>query len=412
MPWIKKNLTLVLGGLVGLILLGGSGLFLFSQYGRESEINAALEEKRSLWTSLNSVTPFPDEKNIKAVKEDAARLEKLSLELKGRLNPVEVAPVTDTFSLKLLIENTISDLRKEAEAAGVGIPNQYAFTFGKLREMPQFESNGIPKLAEQVAHISTLCRVLYDAKVHTLNTLRRPPVLRAEGGTSDYLTKRGLTNEWVVRLPYDLSFSAFTAELAEVIKGLAALKECVVIKTINVEPTTLPPSGGASPGVFPGRMMPPPMAPPGGGVGPGGMDPRYGLGGGRGENNPLGGGINDPGLRARYGLGPPGAGGAGAGGMDAGMRARYGLGGASASPPPNAYSQPGAMGGAPAPMGPSVLLDEKPLRVIIQVDIIRPRAPGETGGRSAAPRSAATAATAATEGEAAPADAPAEPEAE
>lgn len=381
MPWIKKNLMLVLGGLVGLILLGGSGFFLFSEASREGGINAQLEEKRGEWERLNNLNPYPDEKNIKFVKEEAARVGKLASSLRDGIRPVEVAQVTDTFSLKLLIETTISNLRKEAEEAGVALPDRYAFTFQRLREMPQFNSNGIPKLAEQVSEVATLCRVLFDAKVHSLDTLRRAPVLREEGGAPDYLTKRGATNQWVIRTPYDLSFKAFSSELAEVIRGFAALDSCISIKTINIEPTTLPPSGGPTGVPIP---VPAPGVLPGGMQGPGMMDPalrqRYGLGpGGRSEGGGGAGGM-DPSLRARYGLGP--------GGGDAAMRSRYGLGGrpgADSAPPPSlmAPASPAVPTAPSASTGPSVVLDEKPLRVILQLDFVKPKPATATATRRA-----------------------------
>lgn len=397
MPWIKKNLTLVLGGLVGLILLGGSAFFLFSEASRESGINAQLEEKRNEWTRLNNLNPFPDEKNIKATKEEAARVGKLSTSLRDSIKPVEVPPVTDTFSVRLLVETTISELTKEAEAAGVNLPDRYAFTFQRLRDIGgQFESNGIPKLAEQVAHISTISRVLFNAKIHSLDTIRRPPVLKDEGSGSDYLTKKAVTNEWVVRAPYDISFRCFSSELAAVIRGLAALDQCIVIKTLNVETTTLPQSASPmqSTMIMP---MPTPAASPEGMTGPGGMDAalraRYGLGpsGRPGEG---GGGLGgDAAMRARYGLGP----GAGGGGMDPALRSRYGLGGAPVAPPPT-LAQPAAP--AAAPTGPSVVLDEKPLRVILQVDFVKPKPAPATPARAArsAPAANADASTSADGG--------------
>ncbi|MBL9126875.1 MAG: Amuc_1100 family pilus-like protein [Verrucomicrobiales bacterium] len=391
MPWIKKNLTLVLGGLVGLVLLGGSGFFLFTQSSRESTVNTALEEKRTEWNRLNELKPYPDEKNIKAVREEAARVEKLSASLKQGLKAVDVQPVTDTFSLKLLIETTISELKKEAEAAGVHLPDRYAFTFQKLREMPQFDSNGIPKLAEQVAQISTLCRVLFDAKVHSLDQLRRPAILKDEGGSAEYLTKKAVTNKnLIVRAPYDLSFRAFSSELAGVLRGFAALDEVVAIKTVNIEPTTLPQSGGPAPTmIMPTQTSSSPMMP--GAPGAGGMDAamraRYGLGPampGRGESEGGGGAAGmDPAIRARYGLGP------GGGSGEAAMRSRYGMGpgmGMGATPPPSlsAPVNPGTAAPA-APAGPSVVIDEKPLRVILQLDFVKPKPEPEAARRTARP---------------------------
>jgi hypothetical protein len=388
MPWIKKNLTLVLGGLVGLILLAGSAFFLFSEASREGGINSQLEEKRNEWTRLNNLNPFPDEKNIKATKDEAARVGTIAGLLRENIKPVEVPPVTDTFSLRLLVETTISELTKEAEAAGVNLPDRYAFTFQRLRDIGgQFDSNGIPKLAEQVAQISVLSRVMFNAKIHSLDTIRRPPVLKDEGSGSDYLTKKAVTNEWVVRAPYDLSIRCFSSELAAVIRGLAALDQCIAIKTLNVETTTLPQT--STPGQSTMIMPMPTPASPEGMPGPGGMDAalraRYGLGGGgRGEG---GGGLGgDAAMRSRYGLGPGG----GAGGMDAGMRSRYGLGG-GAMVPPQTVVQPTAPGAAaPAPTGPSVVLDEKPLRVILQVDFVKPKPAPATPARAARPAPAAS----------------------
>lgn len=409
MPWIKKNLTLVLGGLVGLVLLGGSAFFLFTQSSRESTVNAALEEKRAEWNRLNGLNPYPDEKNIKAVKDEAARVDKLTVALRASIKPPVVQPVGDTFALKLLIETTISELKKEAEAAGVHLPDRYAFTFQKLREMPQFDSNGIPKLAEQVAQISALCRALFSAKIHSLDQLRRPSILKDEGGSSEYLTKKAITNNnLIVRAPYDVSFRCFSGELAGVIRALASMDELVAIKTLNVEPTTLPSSGGQQPTMM--MTMPQTSAPmmPGMTVGPGGgMDPalraRYGLGAGgagsRSDAEGAGPGGMDAALRSRYGLGPGGTSG------EAAMRQRYGVGGGgmAGGPPPSLSTPmtPGVPTAPAAPAGPSVILDEKPLRVIVQLDFVKPKPEAEPNARRA-PRPAPSA-DGATDGASTPA---------
>ncbi|MGE3313071.1 MAG: hypothetical protein AB7O66_24140 [Limisphaerales bacterium] len=388
MPWIKKNLTLVLGGLVGLVLLGGSAFFLYDQSNRETTVNAALEEKREEWNRLNALNPYPEEKNIKAVRAEAERVGALTKALRESIHAPNVQPVSDTFSLKLLIETTISQLQHEAEESGVHLPDRYAFTFQKLREMPYFEPNGIPKLAEQVAQISALSRVLFAAKVHSLDQLRRPGVLKEEVGSTEYLTKKAVTNNWVVRSPFDLSFRSFSTELAAALQGFAAMDEVVAIKTINIQPTSLPRSmGAAATPVYMSSPMPSPSPMPMPGGAGGGMDPalraRYGLGGGSRSDAETGGGGGgmDAAMRSRYGLGPPGA----AGG-EAAMRSRYGMGGAGgiAAPPPSLSSP--MFPTAPGPVvsaTPSVVLDEKPLRVIIQLDFIKPKPEPEPTARRA-----------------------------
>lgn len=419
MPWIKKNLALVLGGLVGLILLGGSGFFLYSESNREADINVALEEKRNEWSRLNGLAPYPEDKNIKAVQEEAKRVAGVAEEVRGAIRPVDAPEVTDTYSLKLLIETTISDLHDAAEASGVRIPDRYAFTFQSLREMPQFNSNGIPQLAEQVGQITTICRILFDAKIHSLNTLRRSPVLKEEGGGSDYLTKKSVTNNWVVRTPFDLSFTSFSGELADVLRGFAELDQCVVIKTVNIEPTSLPPAGGAptmtSAAALPTMSssgpagMDPALAQRyglGAGGGAGGMDPalasRYGLGpGGRpGEGGGPGGAGMDAALRNRYGLGPGAGGpggadqmrsryGLGGGGMDPNLANRYGIGTPPVAPMPMAPAPSMVPGVAPRSSRPEVVLDERPLRIILQLDFVKPKPEPSSTSRTVVRRTVA-----------------------
>ncbi|MCC6235220.1 MAG: hypothetical protein IT580_21440, partial [Verrucomicrobiales bacterium] len=218
-----------------------------------------------------------------------------------------------------------------------------------------------------------------------------PSILKDEGSGSDYLTKKSVTNNLVIRTPYDMTFRAFSSELAAVLRGFAALDQLVVIKTINIDPTTLKGSGGGAVQMM--TMMPssPGVMPtPGGGMG--GMDPalaqRYGLGAGGGRRPGEGGGGPggmDPALASRYGLG---------GGGEAAMRSRYGGGpGGAAMTPPPALSQPTAPAGLPgapaAPAGPAVVLDEKPLRVIMQIDFVKPKPAAESATRRAAPRATA-----------------------
>src|SRR5690606_10598507 len=115
---------------------------LYSQLRREAEANLSLEEMRNEWMRLNSLNPYPDDRNIQSIKEESERLAKIAAALRDQIRPVEVPPVHDTFSLRLLVEDTISELTREAELAGVALPDRYAFTFQRLREIGgQFDSN-------------------------------------------------------------------------------------------------------------------------------------------------------------------------------------------------------------------------------------------------------------------------------
>lgn len=369
---------LVLGGVVGLALLAAAGWFWFSQAQREREIGAQLEAKSAEWTDLVGRKPYPSDENIRAVREEEKRLEKLREVLKQHFPPVAAAPVSDALELKVLIETAIAELRAEAEAAGVMLPDRdYAFTFQRLRPMApsQFDSNSIPTLAEQVAQVGALARVLFDARVHSLEAIRRPAILKDEGGTADYLTQKPVSDDLVTRMPMEVTFRTFSGELANVVSGLAALPNTVVIKKISIEPTTLAGPAAGPPPMMPFRP-PPPQAeagpPPGdryGGLRPGG---RYGGGPG---------GMS-PDLASRYGLGPgggrPGPTLGGPGGMDPALAQRYGL------TPPAGVTPPTAQAAPTSPGSPSVAVDERPLRVTFHLEFVKLKpAPAASGRRAA-----------------------------
>lgn len=358
MPWIKKNLTLVVGGVVGLLLLGAAGWFWYTQRQREQEIGAQLEAKNAEWNELVARKPYPSDTNIEAVRAEEKQLEKLRETLKGSFQPVAGARVTDALELKVLIETAIASLQDEAESAGVSLPDrQYAFTFRHLRPMApsQYDSNSIPTLAGQVAQVSTLARILFGARIHSLEAIRRPPILKDEGGAADYLALKPTSDDLVTRMPMEVTFRSFSGELAGVISGLAGLSNTVVIKKINVEPTTL----AAGPAGPPPMMRPYPMPTAEAPAMPEGRSDPYARlrGGGRG------GGMS-PDLASRYGVAPGGR--PGPGGMDPSLAARYGLAPGPGAPPPAAA--PAAPG---APATPTVVVDEKPLRTTLQLDFIK-----------------------------------------
>ena len=74
MEWLKKNIIVVVFGVVSLLLLAGSGYFLFSQINADKEATAKLAQTRQRWESLERKKPHPGSEsvdNINAAKRDA-----------------------------------------------------------------------------------------------------------------------------------------------------------------------------------------------------------------------------------------------------------------------------------------------------------------------------------------------------
>jgi len=184
----------------------------------------------------------------------------------------------------------------------------------------------------QLAEINAICQIIFKAKVHSIENVRRVPVAREDVGQSDYIDKKAVTNALEIHMPYEFTFRSFSTEFGAVVDGLARSSHCFLIKSLNAE-TTTPVSGTETPGAVP-SVLPTLFNPYN----------RYGIPG-QGSSSDSGGGMMDPRMRARYGM-------------------RY-------APQPEA--PPPQVAAPPVKTGPVILLEEKPLRVVMTIEAVRLR---------------------------------------
>lgn len=330
MPWLKRNLFLVVGGLVALGLLGFAGYFLFSKIQQNRTVTEQLDATTAELQALLDRKPFPGEENIEAAKEESKKLRGFAVDMQRFFPPTLNATneITER-QFRQLLDTVIDDLQKGAERAGVELPaTNYWFTFAAQKPMVTFPTNVISPLTSQLLEIKTLCEILFDAKVVALENLKRSTVATEDSGFTDYMTNKPVTNDYSIATPYEVTFKGFSAELASVFEGILRSPLCLVVKSISVDQSDAAQQGDqfTSPMLNPyGPMMP----------------------------NPYGGG--------RYGA--YGGGRYGASGMDPSLARRYGL---PAAPPPVA---PG--GTQPSRTGISSLLEEKALRVTLSIDAVK-----------------------------------------
>ena len=370
MPWLKKNLTLVITGLVAVGLLGFSGYFLYSKMTHANQVYQALIAQQRELDRLNNLNPHPGNakiNNIATAKKQAERLAALLEEAQSEFAPFDFPTNLTSGKFKETLLKTIYDLTRQADRSGVKLGTNFAFSFAGLRNQLSVDSRDIPLLARQLAHVEAISRMLIDARVLTIDGIKRPtlkppedtssdttggafttpapnPVLASttsadETSNDDYWDRRPITNELAVLYPYSFTFHAFTKELADFLQALSSSPHCFMVKNIAVD--------HASSSLLrkPSRMM------------------GYGVYGAAGMQ---GGGM-DAGMASRYGMATPG------GGMD-----RYGLG------------MPGmGTGRGPVRRGnKTILLEPSPLRVRAWIYVVTLLPPDQQG---MAPPSAAPA---------------------
>lgn len=331
MPWIKRNLVLVIGIAVSLLLLGGAGYYLYDNY---AEDFARDEELEKLKVKLDQLTsgPFPSEDNIAAVRSNVTQVIKFSTEAERILAQEPAKAGTQRFIV--LLPRILDELRRDATNASVELPPKYEFTFGEVKAMPSIPNYGLEPLASRLAEIKTICDVLFKARVRGIESLQRVAAFADEPKGPDLLLDRAeQTNTLaagvsVTVTPYRVVFRGFSGDLSTVLNTLSSTKEFFVVRQVDVESAT-PGIGGAglmNQGIMnPGMMTPGAFGAPGPGAPPG---------------------MSAPGLAP---MGPPG-----------GVR-------------PGVPKGPGGAGTAPPVPKSSLtkILDEQPLRISLVLDVIK-----------------------------------------
>jgi hypothetical protein len=379
MNWLKRNVFLVAGIVGALLLLALAGFYLYRQKDQETTVTSQLNAQITEWKRLTTRNPSANETNIVAARRDQKKLADLLQATRKYFVPAGSFTNVDSASFKTLLETSIFELEQTADRQGVTLPQKYSFTATKLRESVVFEPAELVPLAYQLAEIKALCRVLFDARIHSLVRLRRVPVSKKDTGSSDFLTgKKAVTNAitGAVVIPYEVTFQGFSSELAAVLSGLQRSPHCFMVKMLDVQSAGAPAAGesmfttpamtyqpyGGGPQSGPTPLMTPQ-------TGEDLMRDRYGL-------RP--GGAGSPASRYgregsdRYGMRGPG----GRYGPTAGPTPSFGPTPAYGPTPGGRYApppSPGSMAGAPPGprRGPETVLDEELLKVIMLVEAVR-----------------------------------------
>jgi hypothetical protein len=238
MNWIKKNLFLVLSGLAALALLVVAGWFWYTNKATVDAVTADLNAQTASFEQLMTRNPHPNQDNIDAAKREQEKLAGFLGQARQYFMPAVTFTNLDKETFKGLLETTVFELLRDAEKSGVSLPAKYDFTFKTQRESVVFAPETLVPLATQVAEIKSLCGVLFQAKVHSLVSLRRVPITKEDTSSVDFLVGRKPATNSVtgaVTTPYEIVFQGFSAELAGVLEGFYRATNCFIVKNIDVQ---------------------------------------------------------------------------------------------------------------------------------------------------------------------------------
>ena len=189
---VKRNILIIVGVIVALLLIGLCTVLLFRGISKLDEKEKELARKKTEHEIFYKNNPFPSKQNAEQEKKNVEVLEEAIGKLAGRLkaDEVKVVPTTPSAFMSLLGSKR-RELGGMADQNGAGLPANSAFGFERycLPDSPLPPPAELPVLSQQLTIIEQVCGILFQGKVKEITKITRdeldrpgPGVVPAGGG--------------------------------------------------------------------------------------------------------------------------------------------------------------------------------------------------------------------------------------
>jgi hypothetical protein len=241
MAWIKRNLYFVITVAVALGVTGYCGYLLYAALNENAAASEKYASSKSSLDDLLHKSPFPSPENIKAAESDAGRVKTFLAEFRKPFAPFPTPPTLNAQEFNTYLTKTIALFGAEATNAGVGLDPGYAFAFSQQVGKLNHPLDSIAPWLQEMEEIRAILHILYKAKINYLEKIHRVSVSSDDGGIGDdYIQFTNSTTAWGSVSPYMINFRAFSAEIANVLAGIASSSNCFIVKAIYVSPSRVP----------------------------------------------------------------------------------------------------------------------------------------------------------------------------
>jgi hypothetical protein len=241
MAWIKRNLFFFIGSILALALIGVGGWYFYAEYNAEGQSGNQIAADYETLRELNQQNPHPGKAggpvdNVQAAKDQQAAVRAWIDSTRPYFQPVKQLANLNDFPTEL--DNSVAQLQRMARQDGVSLPPGYYFTFLAQKNMLAIPVNILPQLASRLGEVKAICGILFDARINSLESIRREVLSNDDTNGPDYLPpdERTVSTPLADLTPYEITFDCFSGELATVLGNFAASPHGLVVKSIEVEP--------------------------------------------------------------------------------------------------------------------------------------------------------------------------------
>ena len=240
MDWFKRNPFT--GALVALtvVLAAAAAYFLYGAHGRFAAEEARFEEQQASLQSLQSEKPFPNEENVRLVREEVGQARAMLGEI-GKSFATETPAVTPQEFQDQLRE-MVNDIVSRAEANGITLGEDFYLGFESYEVQPPAAAAAGP-LALQLKSIHAVASILVDARVREINAFVRAPLASEQPAKSDEDGERPKRDRPkddkealpdLVLAPFDVTFSADQSAFRTAFNELLSSDPPVFIRLVAV----------------------------------------------------------------------------------------------------------------------------------------------------------------------------------
>ena len=148
MNWLKKNLSLVIGGAAAVGLLGFAIFFLLTGKQAADDVTAQLNEQTDALKKLVARDPHPNQENIEAARREQKKLAEFLQESRKFFVPVASFTNIDSAVFKDLLQTSISDLEH-------GAMDGFVRQTVSVQDRQLFENGPSPSGREQLGQVAT-----------------------------------------------------------------------------------------------------------------------------------------------------------------------------------------------------------------------------------------------------------------
>ena len=170
----RKNMPLVIGGVITLLLVGVLGYVLFSAQSSYATANSELQTKGMRMKRLLDRPVYPSDANVGTMESQLGIYEDYLEDLFGAVSEGQTElEAVNRDHFRQVLQQTLRGLYQAAHKNSIKLPPEFAFGFQRYASGVLPAEEDLERLIDQLQTVKALCEILYESGVGELVSIER-----------------------------------------------------------------------------------------------------------------------------------------------------------------------------------------------------------------------------------------------